>query len=322
MGFRSFDFFQKIAMENVSKSTYIGSMLSITAIIIMIYLLFRQLIDFYSPHIITNAVISQPDNAGEQIEVNMNIHFPDVPCNLMSLDMVDIMNNHRGDIRDSIKKYVIKNGETVEEYKPLPYNPEHLFEAIKQKKGCAFIGKIFISQVPGEFHFSYHNYRALWNALNSQRKDLTNNIKLTHIINSMNFGSTTEYKIKKFGLSANNFFREFKEENYLDDHETMNYAYFIKVIPYILYNENRGATDYSYSFSLTSKSTNFNKYRDDMPLLSFRYDFSPIYMKVTYLNRDYLHFLTHISAIIGGVFVVFSVMNTLLTNLFDFGDKN
>lgn len=94
----------------------------------------------------------------------------------------------------------------------------------------------------------------------------------------------------------------------------MNYNYFIKIIPYMLVDENWGSTYYAYSFSLTSKSTPFNAYHDEMPIVTVRYEFSPIMMKVTHLKRDYLHFLTHVSAIVGGVFVVFSIINRIATN--------
>jgi hypothetical protein len=89
----------------------------------------------------------------------------------------------------------------------------------------------------------------------------------------------------------------------------------------MLVDENWGSTYYAYSFSLSSKSTPFDPNYDEMPIVTIRYEFSPIMMKVTHLKRDYLHFLTHVSAIIGGVFVVFSIINRLATNLIYSSDK-
>ena len=48
MGFKTFDFFQKVTLDNVTKPTLIGSLLSLSAISIMIFLFLRQLINFYS----------------------------------------------------------------------------------------------------------------------------------------------------------------------------------------------------------------------------------------------------------------------------------
>ena len=104
MGFKTFDFFQKVTLDNVTKPTLIGSLLSLSAISIMIFLFLRQLIDFYSYHTKTDSVVHQPKNADEQISVNMELLFNSVPCNLLSLDTVDIMNNHKGDISDTLSK--------------------------------------------------------------------------------------------------------------------------------------------------------------------------------------------------------------------------
>ena len=104
MGFKTFDFFQKVTLDNVTKPTLVGSLLSLSAISIMIFLFLRQLIDFYSYHTETDSVVHQPKNADEQISVNMELLFNSVPCNLLSLDTVDIMNNHKGDIMDTLSK--------------------------------------------------------------------------------------------------------------------------------------------------------------------------------------------------------------------------
>ena len=118
MGFKTFDFFQKVALDNVTKPTLIGSLLSISAISIMIFLFIRQLKDFYSYHTKTDSVVYQPKNADEQLSINMELLFNSVPCHLLSLDTVDIINNHRGDISDTItkKKYYHNTGRFDQNY--------------------------------------------------------------------------------------------------------------------------------------------------------------------------------------------------------------
>lgn len=162
MNFKGLDFFQKITLENVTKPTLIGSILSISAISIMLFLFFRQLIDFYSYHTKTDSVVLQPKNADEQISINMELLFNSVPCNLLSLDTVDIINNHKGDISDTItkKKFYESSGNYHQNY-ITNRDVEDLVRAVNDREGCAFVGKIKVNQVPGEFHISYHNYRAL-----------------------------------------------------------------------------------------------------------------------------------------------------------------
>jgi hypothetical protein len=288
----------------------------------MIFVFFRQLIDFYSNHTKTDSVVHQPKNADEQISINMEILFNNVPCNLLSLDIVDIMNNHKGDISDTLtkKKYFHQNRRIAENY-ITNRDVANLVKAINDKEGCALVGKIRVNQVPGEFHVSFHNYRGLWRDLNNRHRDLASKIKLSHSIKSLSLGDTKERIVKRFELDPNLFFRNFESINTFNDNNLMNYNYFVKIIPYMLVDENWGSTYYAYSFSLSSKSTPFNPNYDEMPIVNVKYEFSPIMMKVTHLKRDYLHFLTHVSAIIGGVFVVFSIINRISTNLIYSSDK-
>lgn len=318
MGFKTFDFFQKITMDNVTKPTMIGSFLSLTAISIMIFLFFRQLTSFYSYHTKTDSVVFQPKNSDEQISINLEIFFNSVPCNLVSLDTVDIMNNHRGDIRDTItKNKFYPNSQKLERYKE-DRSYDGLVKAINAGEGCALIGKIFVNQVPGEFHVSFHNYRGLYRELSSKNHDLFEKIKLSHNVAKLSLGDTTKSEVKKFDLDSDLFFRSFDKDSTFNDPERYNYNYFLKIIPYMLVDENRRKTNYAYSFSLSSKASPFRIERDDMPEVNFKYEFSPIFMKVTHLKRDYLHFLTHVSAIVGGVFVVFSILNRIFTSLMQY----
>ena len=322
MGFKTFDFFQKVTLDNVTKPTLIGSILSLSAISIMIFLFLRQLIDFYSYHTKTDSVVHQPKNADEQISVNMELLFNSVPCNILSLDTVDIMNNHKGDISDTLtkKKYFHSSNKIGEKY-ITNRDVANLARAVNSQEGCALVGKIRVNQVPGEYHVSFHNYRSLWRDFNQKHKDLVLKIKLSHSFKSLSFGDTTERVVKRFELDPNLFFRSFEDINTFKDNQILNYNYFVKIIPYMLVDENWGSTYYAYSFSLTSKSTPFNPQYDEMPIVNIRYEFSPIMMKVTHLKRDYLHFLTHVSAIVGGVFVVFSIINRISTNLIYSSDK-
>lgn len=315
MGFKTLDFFQKVSLDNVTKPTIIGSLLSLSAISIMLFLFFRQLIDFYSYHTKTDSVIHQSKNADEQISVNMELLFNSVPCNILSLDTVDIMNNHKADITDTLtkKKYFHSNKRIGDNY-ITNRNVADLTRAVNSNEGCALVGKIRINQVPGEYHISFHNYRSLWREFNQKNRDLVQKVRLSHCIKSLSFGDTPEKVVKRFELSPNLFFRGFEQMNNFDDNQLLNYNYFVKIIPYMLVDENWGSTYYAYSFSLTSKSTPFNPHYDEMPIVTIRYEFSPIMMKVTHLKRDYLHFLTHVSAIVGGVFVVFSIINRIATN--------
>ena len=118
-------------------------------------------------------------------------------------------------------------------------------------------------------------------------------------------------------IGAKGFFRK-DLPNFLGLKNKNNFDYFIKIIPYQFVDENRGTSEYSYEYSISYKESDFVEERDDMPIILIRYEFTPITMRVTIQKRDYLHFLTHICAIIGGIFVIFSIINKVFVGMCDF----
>ena len=197
------DFFQKISMDNVTQPTLIGSFLSIFAIILMIYLLLRDVIDFYTTKTKRDAVVIQDKNQYEKIPLHLQLKLPNLPCNLVSLDQEDTLRNHRLDISDTIKKYKIKNGKSNELFK---YNKQNnykdLINALNSNEGCFIKGYVDISKVPGNIHLSFHNYASEWNSLTMTKRDLANKINLNHKFNDFFFWEN--WKKIYFSLSKKN----------------------------------------------------------------------------------------------------------------------
>ena len=319
---KGLDFFPKVSMNDISKQTCIGSTLSIIAISLMLYLLFRDLIDFYSPHIKTDSIVQQDEHEHDKIKINLDLYFNRAPCHLLSLDQEDSLRNHKLDISDTIEKISVPNTKTKNPFsKRDAYNLDNLFNAVTNTHGCELKGYLEIAKVPGNFHISFHNYRSQWAALRQQKPNLIPNVRLSHIFNTFYFGDIDEKTLLKYGITPRGHYNEKKFNdlpNFLSNQESKNYDYFIKIIPYELVDENRGTKMQTYQFSISYKESNFILNQDDMPMILVKYEFSPITMRVTLQGRDYLHFLTHICAIIGGVFVVFSILNSILTSIFDF----
>ena len=312
------DFFQKISMDNVTQPTLIGSFLSIFAIILMIYLLLRDVIDFYTTKTKRDAVVIQDKNQYEKIPLHLELRLPNVPCNLVSLDQEDTLRNHRLDISDTIKKYKIKNGKSNELFK---YNKQNnykdLINALNSNEGCFIKGYVDISKVPGNIHLSFHNYASEWNSLTMTNRNLADKVSLNHRFNDFFFGKIGKRFISRYQKKTKGFFRK-DLPNFLGLKNKNNFDYFIKIIPYQFVDENRGTSEYSYEYSISYKESDFVEERDDMPIILIRYEFTPITMRVTIQKRDYLHFLTHICAIIGGIFVIFSIINKVFVGMCDF----
>ncbi|KAB1206909.1 Endoplasmic reticulum-Golgi intermediate compartment protein 3 [Morella rubra] len=159
----------------------------------------------------------------------------------------------------------------------------------EEGEGCNIYGSLEVNKVAGNFHFvpgkSFHQSNVHVYDLLALQRDSHN---ISHRINKLAFGDHFP------GLV-----------NPLDGvrwvPETPNgmYQYFIKVVPTI-YTSIRGRTVHSNQYSVTEHLRTADVgYSQSLPGVFFFYDISPI--KVTFKEEHvpFLHFMTHISAIIG-----------------------
>lgn len=334
---RKFDFFQKISVDNITQPTLVGSFLSVSAISIMIFLLVKEIISFFSPTIIKQSLVSQDKDIHSKLDIHLGIRFPNVPCHLISVDQEDSIGNHRLDIRDTITKTRLNNiGNIITEpftgYKDLL----SFIEALNNSEGCFISGFVSVVKVKGDIHISFHNYADLYRFLQADRRELYEKILMNHKIQYLNFGeinsndailerfeldevSISHKNIKNSNKISNGFNNPSNLPNFINESKRQNYDYYIKLIPYIFddkINENKQRI--GYQFSMTSRSREFTE--GQMPIVMLNYDFSPISMKFNLERKSFLHFLTHVCAIIGGVFVIFNILNSLLIGIYDFSN--
>jgi len=321
---RSLDFFQKISVDNLTKPTLVGSILSMSAISIIVFLLFREISHLFSPIVKKSSDVIQDRDHHSKINVNLEINFPNIPCNLISVDQEDSIGNHRMDISDSLAKdYLDKDGK-LSVYNSNENGIESLIQAVTQNKGCKIHGVVSISKVPGDIHISFHNYGYLYNSLMIDRKDLFDKLQLNHKLNSLTFGDVANNQnlLRKFDFSIednkiNSFNQNSNLPSFLDEKKRKNYMYFIKLIPHRFRDTFYAKEDIGYQYSMTSRSADLDEEEIRMPVVIIQYDFSPISMVLRLESTSLLHFLTNVCAIVGGVYVFFSILNRFLIGLFD-----
>ncbi|XP_052192544.1 uncharacterized protein LOC127801428 [Diospyros lotus] len=171
----------------------------------------------------------------------------------------------------------------------------------EEGEGCNIHGSLEVSKVAGNFHFatgkSFHQNVHLHELLTFE-KDIYN---ISHKINKLAFGHYFPGVV-----------------NPLDGvqwvQETPNgiYQYFIKVVPTI-YTDIRGRTIQSNQFSVTEHYKSFELGRLQSPAgVYFFYDLSPIKVTVTEGHAPFLHFVTYLCAIIGGIFTVAGIVDSFI----------
>jgi len=247
---------------------------------------------------------------------------------MISVDQEDSVGNHRMDVRDTIlKNRISKNGVLINDPIVGYIHTDKLVSALEIGEGCIINGFIPVTKVKGDIHISFHNYADLYNYVRIDRPDLFKRISLNHKISMLNFGeiNANDDILKRFKLDAEssksgeNAFNNPKNlPNFISETKRNNYDYFVKLIPHVFDDKiNERKEKIGYQYSMTSRARDFNADSNEMPIVIINYDFSPISMRFKLEAKSFLHFLTHICAIIGGVFVLFNILNNLLLKIFD-----
>jgi hypothetical protein len=117
------------------------------------------------------------NRGGEQIRVNMDIAFPNFPCDILSLDAQDIMGTHTVNVGGQLYKKRTRDGVVIGEsvigegvgcywkiHQAEDHHEDHshphvdlnrIQQAFKDKEGCELVGHIIVNKVPGKLKLLY-----------------------------------------------------------------------------------------------------------------------------------------------------------------------
>ena len=255
------------------------------------------------------------NRGGDKLKINIDIDVPNLPCSLVSLDFEDAMGAHSLNLEGSIIKYNLdKNGNALnsENYTNTKIDDENFIQpdynkvlnAISNKQGCRLKGYFFVNKVPGNFHISSHAFAPTIQKLAIENKL---DIDLNHKINYLSFGDDEEIKIINSKFKEGTLLSLNGKNKPRNKYRTI-YEYYIKVVP-TTYNDVQENIYYSYQYTYNSNdSPAYNQF----PSLYFRYDISPITVEYTHYRDKFLSFFIQICAILGGVFTVTGIIDSMI----------
>jgi len=174
----------------------------------------------------------------------------------------------------------------------------------QKNEGCQIYGHLLVNKVAGNFHFapgkSFQSHSMHVHDL--QPFPLTT-FNISHNIHRISFGKEFPGIINPLD-GITNVIRE----------GSGMYQYFVKIVPTI-YESLGGEIINTNQFSVTE---HFRKIDDPskggLPGVFFMYDLSPIMVKFSERTKSFAHFLTSLCAIIGGVFTVAGIIDSLIYN--------
>ncbi|MBA0596048.1 hypothetical protein Gorai_012891, partial [Gossypium raimondii] len=172
----------------------------------------------------------------------------------------------------------------------------------EEGEGCNIYGFLEVNKVAGNFHFapgkSFQQSNVHVHDLLAFQKESFN---LSHKINRLAFGDYFPGVVNPLD-----------SVHWTQEQPSGMYQYFLKVVPTV-YTDVSGHTIQSNQFSVTEHFKGAEVGRlQSLPGVFFFYDLSPIKVTFTEQHVSFLHFLTNVCAIVGGVFTVSGILDSFI----------
>ncbi|XP_015981925.1 endoplasmic reticulum-Golgi intermediate compartment protein 3 isoform X2 [Rousettus aegyptiacus] len=211
------------------------------------------------------------------------------------------------DVREAYRRrgWAFKNPDTIEQCRR-----EGFTQKMQEQKneGCQVYGFLEVNKVAGNFHFApgksfqqshVHVHAVEIHDLQSFGLD---NINMTHYIRHLSFGEDYPGIVNPLDRT-----------NVTAPQASMMFQYFVKVVPTV-YMKLDGEVLRTNQFSVTRHEKVANGLLGDqgLPGVFVLYELSPMMVKLTEKHRSFTHFLTGVCAIIGGMFTVAGLIDSLI----------
>ncbi|KAG3263153.1 endoplasmic reticulum-Golgi intermediate compartment protein 3 isoform X1 [Marmota marmota marmota] len=211
------------------------------------------------------------------------------------------------DVREAYRRrgWAFKNPDTIEQCRR-----EGFSQKMQEQKneGCQVYGFLEVNKVAGNFHFApgksfqqshVHVHAVEIHDLQSFGLD---NINMTHYIQHLSFGQDYPGIVNPLDHT-----------NVTAPQASMMFQYFVKVVPTV-YMKVDGEVLRTNQFSVTRHEKVANGLLGDqgLPGVFVLYELSPMMVKLTEKHRSFTHFLTGVCAIIGGMFTVAGLIDSLI----------
>lgn len=316
------------AEEHLLQKTKSGAVVSIIGLSIMATLFVHELQYYLETYTVHQMAVDF--KRGETLPIHINMTFPSLPCEVLSLDAIDLSGKHEVDLHTNIWKlrmnkegHIIGN-EYISDLGDKGHSHSHgenkndteghehgigsdAEETIKRVKtqiengeGCRVYGFLDVQRVAGNFHISVHGLSMF---VAHKIFGSADHVNVSHLIHELSFGPSYP-----------------GSHNPLDGTSRIlqgtsgTFKYYIKIVP----------TEYRY-LSKALQSTNqfsvteyFNTWKESdrtWPAVYFLYDLSPITVTIKEQRRSFLHFLTRLCAVLGGTFALTGMLDRWIYRL-------
>lgn len=169
-------------------------------------------------------------------------------------------------------------------------------------EGCQVSGFVLVTKVPGSL---------IVKATSSKHSMDMSRINMTHIMHHLSFGQKYEkYEMKLLPNEVAANMHKLDEKEYLSTRRNQTHEHYVKIVGTTFQYLDVGALQ---TYKYTTHSAKYHG-ETRFPLVKFHYDLSPMNVVVTEKYKPFYQFITSMFAIIGGVFTVFGLMDSVVYN--------
>eukprot|EP01080_Neovahlkampfia_damariscottae_P004907 gene4907-8496_t len=194
-------------------------------------------------------------------------------------------------------------GDDVEQCTEENFERKQKYSALE---GCNLHGYILVNKVAGNIHLIPGKSTQTAGGISHEYTSYEiEHFNTSHIIHSLGFGE------KYPGL-----------QNPLDGVKRIIpkgsglFQYFVKVVPTIYELSGSSEVIKTNQYSVTQHFRPHNEvHKNVVPGVFLIYDLSPIMVHITETRKSFLHFITNLCAVIGGVFTIAGILDTVVYNV-------
>ncbi|EHH19745.1 Serologically defined breast cancer antigen NY-BR-84 [Macaca mulatta] len=224
------------------------------------------------------------------------------------------------DVREAYRRrgWAFKNPDTIEQCRR-----EGFSQKMQEQKneGCQVYGFLEVNKVAGNFHFApgksfQQSHGTYLTGCVCRLKMIARSLACVHDLQSFgldNINMTHYIQHLSFGEDYPGIVNPLDHTNVTAPQASMMFQYFVKVVPTV-YMKVDGEVLRTNQFSVTRHEKVANGLLGDqgLPGVFVLYELSPMMVKLTEKHRSFTHFLTGVCAIIGGMFTVAGLIDSLI----------
>nr|XP_009860519.1 endoplasmic reticulum-Golgi intermediate compartment protein 3-like [Ciona intestinalis] len=355
---KDFDAYPK-TLEDFRIKTISGATVTLISGTIMLLLFLSELKYYLTTEV--NSELFVDMSRGNKLSINMNVTFPLVPCEFLSLDMIDVSGQRDIDVQHTLVKqplnsdgsWVAEAAEKVDlvgtkpvlnatEPPPADYcgscfgaetkdmtccnTCSDIKEAYRRKgwafprdgsitpcigedddkepvgSGCYLHGHLEVNRVAGNFHISPGKSYEVghMHVHDMARMGKYKESNVSHVFNHLSFGSTYPGQVHPLD-----------NLEVIASESSVAFQYYVKIVP-TTYEKLSGDTFHTNQFSVTRHQKRNKDSRESLPGMFVSYELSPMMVRYVERRRSFVHFLTSVCAIIGGIFTVAGLFDSFI----------